>query len=70
VVAELCNVIAGNLKGLIQGEVTLSLPTAEEVGTGAAGSQTPPGSGAIAVDVALLFLGQPIAVRIFEYPAP
>ena len=31
VVAELSNVIAGNLKGLIRGGVTLSLPTAIEV---------------------------------------
>jgi CheY-specific phosphatase CheX len=70
VVAELCNVVAGNLKGLIQGEVTLSLPTALEVNAGEAGSQIPPGSGAIAVDAAFPFLGQPIAVRIIEYPAP
>jgi hypothetical protein len=73
VVAELCNVVAGNLKGLIRGGVTLSLPTALEVDTEAISGQTAPSMGAapmpgaVAVDVIYPFLGQLIAVQIIEY---
>lgn len=70
VVAELCNVVAGNLKGLIGGSVALSLPTTLEGSSELRNSQIPSGSGTIVVDVVFPFLGLPIAVRIIECSAP
>jgi hypothetical protein len=67
VVAELCNVVAGNLKGLIRGGVTLSLPTALEGDAELMTRQTALSTGAVAVDAIYPFLGQLIAVQIIEY---
>jgi hypothetical protein len=67
VVAELCNVVAGNLKGLIRGGVTLSLPTALEGDAELMTRQTALSTGAVAVDAIYSFLGQLIAVQIIEY---
>jgi hypothetical protein len=67
VVAELCNVVAGNLKGLIQGGVTLSLPTSLEGDAEAMIRETAPRTGAVAVDFIYPFLGQLIAVQIIEH---
>ena len=67
VVAELCNVVAGNLKGLIQGRVTLSLPTALEGDAETIIRETAPHRGAVTVDFIYPFLGQLIAVQIIEH---
>jgi hypothetical protein len=67
VVAELCNVVAGNLKGLIRGGVTLSLPTALEGDAEAMIRETARRTGTVAVDFVYPFLGQLIAVRIIEH---
>jgi len=67
VVAELCNVVAGNLKGLIRGGVALSLPTTLERDAGAIVRETAPRTGAVAVDFVYSFLGQLIAVQIIEH---
>ena len=67
VVAELCNVVAGNLKGLIRGGVALSLPTTLERDAGAIVRETTPRTGTVAVDFIYPFLGQLIAVQIIEH---
>jgi hypothetical protein len=72
VVAELCNVVAGNLKGLIQGPAALSLPTIDDGGADhgeaqAAGRHAAPPEGRVAINLAYPFLGQIIVVQVIEF---
>jgi hypothetical protein len=67
VVAELCNVVAGNLKGLIQGGVKLSLPITLEGDAEAMLREAASHAGAVTVDFIYPFLGQLIAVQIIEH---
>jgi CheY-specific phosphatase CheX len=67
VVGELSNVIAGNLKGLIGGGTTLSLPVVIEGDAEATDNRAVSLTGAVVVDFVYPFLGQLIAVQIIEY---
>ena len=67
VVAELCNVVAGNLKGLLRGGVKLSLPTALEGDAEAIIRETASRAGTVTIDLIYPFLGQLIAVQIIEH---
>jgi CheY-specific phosphatase CheX len=66
-VGELVNLIAGNLKGLIQGGATLSLPVVLEGDEEAIKTTTASLTGIVVVDFVYPFLGQLIAVRITEH---
>jgi hypothetical protein len=72
VVAELCNVVAGNLKGLIRGPSALSLPTINDGGVddgepGPAGHHAASPAGRVAVNLGYPFLGQIIVVQVIEF---
>jgi chemotaxis protein CheX len=66
-VGELVNLIAGNLKGLIRGGATLSLPVVLEGDDETIKNTTASLTGTVVVDFAYPFLGQLIAVRITEH---
>jgi len=67
VVAELCNTVAGNLKGLIRGKAALSLPTVREGDARAVDPHAAFPAGTVAVNLAYPFLGQLIAVQVIDY---
>lgn len=67
VVAELCNTVAGNVKGLVRGAAVLSLPSVAERGPEAMGHHTASPTGIVAVNLVHPFLGRFIVVQIIEH---
>ncbi|EWY37389.1 hypothetical protein N825_11560 [Skermanella stibiiresistens SB22] len=66
VVAELCNTVGGNIKGLIRGAAALSLPIVTERHAEVVGQQTATPSGTVAVNLVHSFLGRFILVQVIE----